>query len=88
MRFSKGAALLLICALGPCLTSCNAEENRSDFAMDFFDKQRALVVANGSPPPLGLHTLMQESTAEKIRNMIDNIANDYVAPVEVLARKT
>jgi SAM-dependent methyltransferase len=64
------------------------ERNRSDFAMDFFDKQRAQVVANGSPPPLGVHTLMQESTAEKIRNMIDNIANDYVAPVEVLARKT
>jgi len=30
MRFSKGAALLLICALGPCLTSCNAEEKQKN----------------------------------------------------------
>jgi hypothetical protein len=31
---------------------------------------------------------MQESTAEKIKNMIDNLTEDYIAPVEVIARKT
>jgi len=30
MRFSKGAVLLLICALGPCLTSCTAEEKQKN----------------------------------------------------------
>jgi ubiquinone/menaquinone biosynthesis C-methylase UbiE len=63
------------------------EKNRRDFALAIFNQQRAQTEANGGPPPLGLHTLMQESTAEKIQNMIANIANDYIVPVEVLAKK-
>jgi SAM-dependent methyltransferase len=64
------------------------ENNRRDFALDFFKQLRAKTEASGGPPPLGLHTLMQESTAEKIKNMIDNLTEDYIAPVEVIARKT
>jgi ubiquinone/menaquinone biosynthesis C-methylase UbiE len=63
------------------------ENNRRDFALDFFNRLRAKMEANGGPPPLGLHTLMQESTAVKIKNMIDNIADDHIAPVEVIATK-
>jgi SAM-dependent methyltransferase len=63
------------------------EKNRRDFALDFFEQLRAKTEAAGGPPPLGLHTLMQESTAEKIRNMIDNITKKYVAPVEIVAIK-
>lgn len=62
-------------------------ENRRDFALDFFQQQRAQTKAKGGPPPLGLHTLMQESTAEKVQNMIANIAENCISPVEVFARK-
>ena len=64
-----------------------SENNRRDFALDFFMKLRAKTEANDGPPPLGLHTLMQGSTTEKIKNMINNIAENYVAPVEVVAVK-
>ena len=63
------------------------ENNRRDFALDFFKQLRAKTEANGGPPPLGLHTLMQESTAIKIKNMIDNIANGYISPIEIIAKK-
>lgn len=63
------------------------ENNRRDFALNFFKQLRAKVEANGGPPPLGLHTLMQESTSIKIKNMIDNITEGYVAPVEIIAQK-
>lgn len=63
------------------------ENNRRDFALEFFNQLRAKTEANGGPPPLGLHTLMQESTAVKIKNMIDNIANGYIAPIEIIAKK-
>ena len=63
------------------------ENNRRDFALEFFKQLRAKTEANGGPSPLGLHTLMQESTAVKIKNMIDNIANGYIAPIEIIAKK-
>jgi len=64
-----------------------SENNRRDFALEFFRQVRAKTEANGGPPPLGLHTLMQGSTAGKIKNMIDNIANGYIAPVEIVVHK-
>ena len=63
------------------------ENNRRDFALDFFKQLRAKTTTDGGPPPLGLHTLMQESAAVKIKNMIDNIVNGYIAPVEIVAKK-
>jgi hypothetical protein len=30
---------------------------------------------------------MKESTAVKIKNMVKNIAEEYVAPVEIIAQK-
>lgn len=63
------------------------ENNRRDFALDYFKQLRVKTEANGGPPPLGLHTLMQESTADKIKNMIVNIENDCLAPVEIIAHK-
>jgi len=63
------------------------ENDRRDFAIEFFKQLRAKAEANGGPPPLGLHTLMQESTADKIRNMIENISNGYIAPVEIIVQK-
>jgi len=63
------------------------ENSRRDFALEFFKQLRAKAEANGGPPPLGLHTLMQESTAEKIKNMIKNIAENLIAPIEIIAKK-
>jgi ubiquinone/menaquinone biosynthesis C-methylase UbiE len=64
-----------------------AEHNRRDFALAFFAEFRAKTAAAGGPPPLGLHLLMGKSTPEKVQNMIDNISNDRIAPVELIARK-
>ncbi len=63
------------------------ENARGDFALEFFRQMRAKAEANGGPPPLGLHTLMRESTAVKVKNMIDNIAAGLIAPVEIIAQK-
>jgi len=74
-------------ALSEAGFECSEENNRRDFALEFFRQLRAKTEANGGPPPLGLHTLMQESTAEKIKNMIDNIKEGLIAPIEIIARK-
>ncbi|MCZ6503183.1 MAG: class I SAM-dependent methyltransferase [Gammaproteobacteria bacterium] len=63
------------------------ENNRREFAVDFFKRLAEKVAADGGLPPLGLHTLMQQSTAVKIKNMIENIAAEYIAPVEIIAHK-
>jgi len=64
------------------------ENVRSDFALEFFKKMRANTESNGGPPPLGLHTLMQESASVKVKNMIDNIQAGLIAPVEIIAQKS
>ena len=63
------------------------ENNRRDFALEFFKQLRKKVEAGDGPPPLGIHILMQESTSTKIKNMIDNITEGYIAPVEIIAQK-
>jgi ubiquinone/menaquinone biosynthesis C-methylase UbiE len=63
------------------------ELNRRDFAVAFFDQLRAKTMAAGGPPPLGLHVLMGRNAPDKIQNMIQNIANGRIAPVELIARK-
>jgi SAM-dependent methyltransferase len=64
-----------------------AELDRRDFAVAFFDQLRAKTMAAGGPPPLGLHVLMGRNAPDKIQNMIRNIANGHIAPVELIARK-
>jgi len=63
------------------------EDNRAEFALDFFKVLKAKTEANGGPPPLGLHTLMQNSTPIKVKNMIDNIVADLINPVEIIVQK-
>ena len=62
------------------------ERNRHDFAMDFFARLQAASSAEG-PPPLGLHLLMGEARALKVKNMIANILRNLVAPVEIVSVK-
>ncbi|AXI42614.1 class I SAM-dependent methyltransferase [Sulfitobacter sp. SK011] len=63
------------------------ENNRREFAMDFFKKMKASSGAAGGPPPLGLHVLMQQATAEKIPNMVANLAAGRISPIEMIAVK-
>ena len=63
------------------------ENNRRAFAMEFFKKMKAAGDAADGPPPLGLHVLMQQSTAEKIPNMIANLAANRISTVEMIAVK-
>lgn len=61
--------------------------NRRDFSIEFFKRVRAKAQKNKTPSPLGLHILMQESSADKVRNMMSNISNDLMSPVEIIAIK-
>ncbi|MBL4772176.1 MAG: class I SAM-dependent methyltransferase [Alcanivoracaceae bacterium] len=61
------------------------ENNCLDFALDFFKRMREKSIANGALPPLGLHTLMQESATIQLNNLIENIEKGYIAPVEIIA---
>lgn len=63
------------------------ENNRRDFALDFFSTMKKANEGQKSPPPLGLHVLMQQSTAEKIPNMIANLQAGRIDPVEMFAIK-
>jgi hypothetical protein len=63
------------------------ENNRRDFALEYFRKLNERIEQSGAPPPLGLHTLMKESATIKITNMVDNIKNGYIAPVEMIVHK-
>ena len=63
------------------------ERNRREFADEFFATLKANAAAADGPPPLGLHLLMGETAGVKVQNMIENIARDRVAPVEIIARK-
>jgi ubiquinone/menaquinone biosynthesis C-methylase UbiE len=64
-----------------------SERNRRDFALTFFSDLRTKTAAAGGPPPLGLHVLMGKTTPDKIQNMIANITDGRIAPVELIARK-
>ncbi len=64
-----------------------AERSRRAFALEFFDRLEAGTAAAGGPPPLGLHILMGETAALKVKNLVENISENRVAPVELIAEK-
>lgn len=74
-------------SLGNAGFTVSTENRRNEFALEFFKEMRAKMEANGGPPPLGLHTLMGKLTPLKLKNMVDNIAAGYIAPVEMIANK-
>jgi SAM-dependent methyltransferase len=65
----------------------SAERNRHQFAVDFFDQLQERTSAAGGPPPLGLHIVMGENAPEKISNMVENVREKRIAPIEVFAIK-
>ena len=63
------------------------EEDRREFALDFFRRLRARQQAAGGPPPVGLHLVMGSDAPTKIGNMLANIQEGLIAPVEMLCRR-
>ena len=62
-----------------------AERSRRDFALEFFAQLQARAGSTDGPPPLGLHILMGDTAPVKMKNMIENISRNLVAPVEIIA---
>ncbi len=62
-----------------------AERNRREFALAFFERMQARVSAAGGPPALGIHLLMGETRVVKVKNMLANIKDGIIAPVEMVA---
>ena len=64
-----------------------SERNRRDFALEFFADLQTSAGSTDGPAPLGLHILMGNARAVKLKNMIENISRNLVAPVEIVAEK-
>jgi SAM-dependent methyltransferase len=63
------------------------EDDKTDFAIDFFEKITTTMNASNGPPPVGLHLLMGKSTKEKITNMVQLIKSGKVAPKIIISKK-
>jgi MPBQ/MSBQ methyltransferase len=61
------------------------ERDRSEFARVFFREAQARS-ADGGPPPLGVHILMKGDVAPKFANVIANLENGLIAPIELICR--
>ncbi|MDO6594611.1 class I SAM-dependent methyltransferase [Neptuniibacter sp. 1_MG-2023] len=62
-------------------------KNHSQFALDFFKKEREKNQVKSARSPLGLHTLMNENSGIKVKNMLQALREGYIAPVEIKAKK-
>ena len=63
-----------------------ARIDRTPFAKQFFANLAAAQSRASGPPPLGLHLVMGEDTALKVRHMVQNIEGGLIAPIEIHAR--
>ncbi|MCP5028665.1 MAG: methyltransferase domain-containing protein [Actinomycetia bacterium] len=63
-----------------------AEENRAEFALEFFKALGGRSAEDG-PAPFGLQLIIGADTPQKIGNMVGGIAAGVLAPVEMIARK-
>jgi ubiquinone/menaquinone biosynthesis C-methylase UbiE len=61
--------------------------DRREFAAEFFEETRRRMEQAGGAPPLGVHITMGESAPLKISNMVENIAEGRVSPVEIIVVK-
>lgn len=60
--------------------------DRTAFAKQFFADLAAAQSRAEGPPPLGLHLVMGDDTALKVRHMVQNIQAGLIAPIEIHAR--
>src|SRR3546814_8889832 len=63
-----------------------AERNRTEFALEFFQRMKTRVAESG-PPPLGIHILLGRDASKKVGNMIAHLQPGFVAPVEMICRR-
>lgn len=62
-----------------------AEQNLRVFAMDFFET--VFAKADSGPPPLGLHLLTGDNTADKFANYVAALNDHQIEPVIIIAEK-
>lgn len=62
------------------------ERDRREFAREFFRQVVARNTEMGGPPPLGIHLLMKTDVPQKVANVISNLENGLIAPVELVSR--
>ncbi|MCP3689764.1 MAG: SAM-dependent methyltransferase, partial [Gammaproteobacteria bacterium] len=63
------------------------QNSRRDFALEFFKKIKSKTETDAALPTPGLNILMQQSSALKTKNLVENITNGLIAPVEIIAQK-
>lgn len=61
--------------------------DKRDVAIGFFEAIMARL-AEGGPPPLGLHIVMGQDAKIKVKNMYTNVQNGTVSPVQIIAKRT
>ncbi|AXI46679.1 SAM-dependent methyltransferase [Sulfitobacter sp. SK012] len=61
--------------------------DKRDVAISFFEAIMARL-AQGGPPPLGLHIVMGNNAKIKVKNMFTNVQNGTVSPVQIIAKRT
>ncbi|HED34886.1 MAG TPA: class I SAM-dependent methyltransferase [Gammaproteobacteria bacterium] len=58
-------------------------DDRTDFARDFFKQH----ISAGREDLPGIHLLMGENAVEKLKNVLWNIENERIVPVQMIARR-
>ncbi|WP_120635169.1 methyltransferase domain-containing protein [Ruegeria sp. EL01] len=64
-----------------------AENDRTEFAIAFFQEVFARVAESG-PAPLGIHLMMGETAPEKFQNYVANLEAGRIRPTEMIFKKT
>jgi ubiquinone/menaquinone biosynthesis C-methylase UbiE len=62
------------------------QRDRRAFAREFFRQVAAHAAEAGAPPPLGTHLLMKSDVPQKLANVIGNLEQGLIAPVELICR--
>jgi ubiquinone/menaquinone biosynthesis C-methylase UbiE len=62
------------------------QRDRGEFARAVFREAQARSADGGGPPPLGTHILMKDDVALKLANVIANLENGLIAPIELICR--
>ena len=63
------------------------ERERRAYAIEFFKKMQARVAESGLPV-LGLHIVMGADFPHKVKNLVANLENGLLAPIEMICRAT
>ncbi len=61
------------------------EANRRDFTLDLSREMRARAAESGRPG-LGLHVIMGPAAKDRLRNVMDALERNMIAPIEIIAR--